>query len=300
MLRHIFITFYFICFTNTAIASCGDEGVWLQVLGAGGPEVSDQLASSGYLIWQDGKARILVDVGSGSMFQFEKSAAKINDLDVILLTHLHVDHSADLPALVKASFFTDRSRNLPIFGPSGNAIMPSTTAFLNSLFGSDGAYRYLNSYLDGSDRYQIQPTDINIASKQEKTVLTKDAYQIVAVPTNHGPIPSLAWKITIANKILVFSGDMNNENHTLTHLANHADMLIAHHAIPEKTKGTARRLHMPPSIIGQVAAQSHVNQLVLSHHMNRTLDKTKASKAQIRKQYDGPIYFAKDLQCFKP
>lgn len=300
MLRHIFIFLYFLFFTNTSIASCGDEGVWLQVLGAGGPEVSDQLASSAYLIWQDGKAKILVDIGSGSMFHFEKSGAKINDLDVILLTHLHVDHSADLPALVKASFFTNRSKNLPIFGPSGNAIMPSTTAFLTSLFGPKGAYRYLSSYLDGSDRYKIQTTNVSTANKQEKTVLTNDAYQIVAVPTNHGPIPSLAWKITIANKILVFSGDMNNENHTLTHLANHADMLIAHHAIPEKTKGTARRLHMPPSIIGQIAAQSNVNQLVLSHHMVRTLDKTKASKALIRKQYAGPIYFAKDLQCFKP
>lgn len=299
-MKHIILTLLFTLFSATANAGCGEDGVWLQVLGSGGPEIGDKRASSSYVIWHDGKAKILVDIGSGSMLHFEKSGANINDLDVLLLTHLHVDHSADLPALIKASFFTDRSQDLPVFGPSGNALMPSTTAFIEALFGPKGAYRYLSNYVDGSGPYSIQPHDINVDSKQEQPIFKNGIYAITAVPTHHGPIPSIAWQINIADKKIVFSGDMNNDHHTLTHLARDADLLIAHHAVPVGTQGVARNLHMPPSVIGAIAAQSNVKQLVLSHHMLRTLDQTSSSQAQIRKQYTGPLHFAEDLQCFKP
>lgn len=49
-----------------AAQSCRSAGVWLQVLGSGGPELTDGRASSSYLVWQDGRARILVDMGPGS------------------------------------------------------------------------------------------------------------------------------------------------------------------------------------------------------------------------------------------
>ena len=64
--------------------------VSLQVLGSGGPEIGDKRASSGYIVWIDGKSRVLVDFGGGASLRFEEAGAKIEDLDVILLTHLHI------------------------------------------------------------------------------------------------------------------------------------------------------------------------------------------------------------------
>lgn len=46
-------------------SSCEDEGVALQVLGSGGPVADDARASSGYLLWIDGKARVLLDGSEG-------------------------------------------------------------------------------------------------------------------------------------------------------------------------------------------------------------------------------------------
>ncbi len=63
-----------------ATSSCDKQGTWLQVLGSGGPEVNDGRASSGYLIWHSGYARVLVDLGSGSLSRFEQSKALINDM----------------------------------------------------------------------------------------------------------------------------------------------------------------------------------------------------------------------------
>ncbi len=294
------ILLIFVVSTVQAATHCGKQGIWVQVLGSGGPEIDDARASSGYLIWREGRARILIDMGGGSLLRFEQSGAQLNDLDVILLTHLHVDHSADLPYLIKASFFSGRDRDLPLYGPSGNSLMPATTEFVRDLFGPKGAFRYLSGYLDGSEGYRLIAHDLQAKGKARQTVLTTADYRISAVPVHHGPIPALAYRIDIAGHAIVFSGDMNNDNHTLAGLATGADLLIAHHAIPEQADRVARNLHMPPSVIGEIAAQAGVKQLVLSHRMQRTLGHEQETARLIKAHYRGNLSFAEDLQCVKP
>ena len=76
--------------------------VELLVLGSGGPEL-DARASTSYLLFIDNKAKLIIDMGSGSMLGFEKSDARLEDVDAVVLTHLHIDHSVDLPSYVKAT-----------------------------------------------------------------------------------------------------------------------------------------------------------------------------------------------------
>ena len=212
---------------------CEKNGVWLQVLGSGGPELNDGRASSGYVIWIDGKARVLIDMGAGSLLRFEQSGASLNDLDVLLFSHFHTDHSSDLPALIKASFFSSRDRDLPLYGPTGNPLMPSATEFVQALLARRGAFEYLNSYLDGTDSYRLKPHSVEINIKTPVVVLANSTYKISTVAVHHGPIPALAWRFDIGSKSLVFSGDMNNDNNTLVELAKQTDLLVAHHAISE-------------------------------------------------------------------
>src|SRR5262249_56342277 len=147
---------------SAAAQSCGSQGVALQVLGSGGPELQDKRASSSYLIWKDGQARVLVDAGGGSALRFGESGAQMSQLDVILFTHFHVDHSGDFAALIKSSWFEDRKRPLPIYGPAGNDFMPATTEFASAFFGTPRAYRHLTQLLGGSEEgsYKIQPHDL--------------------------------------------------------------------------------------------------------------------------------------------
>src|ERR1700758_2255592 len=128
--------------------SCGSQGIAVQVLGSGGPELQDKRASSSYLLWDDGQAKAVIDAGGGSALRFGESGAKMSQLDVLLFTHLHVDHSTDFPALIKSSWFEDRKGPLPIYGPGGNEFMPSTEEFVSDFFGEKrGAYRYLSELL---------------------------------------------------------------------------------------------------------------------------------------------------------
>jgi len=293
--------------------TCGTKGVQVQVLGSGGPELADKRASSSYLVWIDGKPRVLVDIGGGAALRFGESGATVSDLDVILFTHLHADHTSDLPALVKASFFEERSRPLPIYGPPGNKFMPSTVTFVRTLFDSTrGAYRYLGDFLSplAKDTYKLQPHDVEEVhgklgaarkpGNEIQYVFTNERLQAMAVHVVHGALPALAWRIDAGGKRIVFSGDMNGEGGGLERLAQEADLLIAHNAVPENAAGVERGLHMPPSVIGHLAREAKVKQLVLSHRMRRTLGHETETIEAIKKSYAGPVAFANDLECFQP
>jgi len=104
--------------------------------------------------------------------------------------------------------------------------------------------------------------------------------------------------VEAGGKVIAFSGDTNGEGEGLVRLAANADLLIAHNAVPEGATGVERALHMPPSVIGQIAAKAHVKSLVLSHRMLRTLGKEAQTQTEIRKSYPGPLRFASDLDCF--
>jgi ribonuclease BN (tRNA processing enzyme) len=75
-------------------------------------------------------------------------------------------------------------------------------------------------------------------------------------------------------------------------------LFIVHNAVPEGAVGVERRLHMPPSVIGQIAGDAQVKHLVLSHRMLRTLGKENQTEAEIKKRFSGPMEFANDLDCF--
>jgi ribonuclease BN (tRNA processing enzyme) len=280
--------------------SCGAHGVALQVLGSGGPELQDKRASSSYLIWQEGHARVLIDAGGGSALRFGESGAQMSQLDVILFTHFHVDHSGDFAALVKSSWFEDRNRALPIYGPPGNDFMPSTTEFVADFFGDKrGVYRYLSELFDPDENgsYKLQPHNI-VASSMPVTAFRAKDLSASAVHVVHGGVPALAWRVETSGKIVVFSGDTNGDGAGLVLLAKDADLFVAHNAVPEGVSGIERRLHMPPSVIGEIAQGAGVKSLVLSHRMLRTLGKEEQTQSEIRKRYAGPLAFANDLDCF--
>jgi ribonuclease BN (tRNA processing enzyme) len=147
--------------------------------------------------------------------------------------------------------------------------------------------------------YQLQPHDV-APTPVPVLVLRNADMALYAVSVTHGAFPTLAWRVEIGGKRIVFSGDTNGEGEGLTQLATDADLFIAHNAVPEGATGVERRLHMPPSVIGTTAANARVKQLVLSHRMLRTLgpEKQQQTQSEIRRHYTGPLQFANDLDCF--
>ncbi len=264
----------------------------VQVLGSGGPEGGER-ASSSYLIKKDGKALILIDFGGGAFLRFGQAGAKIEELEAVLLTHLHIDHVVELPALMKAGYFSDRSRQLEMIGPKGNAYFPGFNAFIQLQFGKKGSYPYMSDILTSkSDSFSLKIHEGAQSLKFKNFTLT-------AVEVQHGIVPALAYRVEIQGKSIVFSGDTAAKAETLTKLSKDADILIAHHAIPQIGFDGVMELHMKPSRIAQVASEAKVKSLLLSHRMNRTLGYEKQTQEIISKLYQGKIIWAEDLMEIK-
>src|SRR6266478_2539937 len=115
----------------------------LIVLGSGGPRPFGRAGSS-YIVEVNGMPRILVDAGPGMFVRVGELNINLERVDTVLLTHLHIDHSGDLPGFFKARSLTARAASIRfnVFGPTGGGLFPSTTRLLNLLFEKGGAWEY--------------------------------------------------------------------------------------------------------------------------------------------------------------
>ena len=301
------LSLLFLMINSQPISAEQCNNIQLQVLGAGGPEINDGLASSSYLVWIDGKARVMVDAGGGSSLNFEKSGADFNDIQAILLSHLHVDHSAALPIYVKGSFFIGRDTPLSILGPSSGGDFPSTKDFIKALFSDEptehalgtlqtSVYPYLSDFIEEQPSTPYLITAKNVIAKNKVWSMTiSDQLTLSAINVNHGSIPALAWRISSNNCSITFSGDTNARSDNLSLLAKNTQLFVAHNAIPEQAGKIAKTLHMTPSRIGEVANKAHAKKLILSHFMSRSVNVKPQSHALIKATYQGDIINAQEL-----
>jgi ribonuclease BN (tRNA processing enzyme) len=284
-----------------AAARCdARQGVYLQVLGSGGPIADDERASSAYLVWQDGRSRIMVDAGGGAFLRFGEAGARFDELDHIAISHFHTDHSADLVTFLKTGYFSDRRRPLGISGPSEGGPFPSLENYLHSLLGKGGAYGYLGGYLDGSQGLvRIDPVTLDAGSRRSIPVADLDDGNIRITGTGvpHGIVPTIAYRVQIGGKSLVFASDQNGSDESFAGFARNADVLVMHMAVPENADGAGRALHAPPGRIGEIAAAAGAGSLVLSHFMARSLRDLDGNVALVRRHFDGPVHVAGDLAC---
>jgi len=282
--------------------NCGRSGVALQILGSGGPVADDDRAASGYLVWHEGRARLLVDAGGGVFLRFGQAGARLEDLELLALTHLHTDHAADLPALLMSGYFSPRRAPLPVSGPTGNDLMPSITGFLTAMFSAEhGAFRYLSGFLDGTDGlFALQPIEVNAASREPVEVFSSKDLRVTAVGVVHGPVPSLGYLVEIAGKRIAIGGDQNLDGGAFVKLATAADIMVLPMAVPEDAGPVARNLHATPSAIGSAAGRAGPARLVVSHLMQRSLQDLEAGLEEIRRHYSGSLVVAEDLACLEP
>jgi len=281
--------------------SCGaDEGLALQILGSGGPIADDGRASSGYLVWADEESRVLIDAGGGTFLRFGEAGASFAELDFVGLSHLHTDHSADFPALLKSGSFSDRDRPLPIAGPSGDGVFPGLNEYLRAMLNADdGAYGYLSSFLDGTnDTPMLTPREVE--GSEPAVVYTSEDLRVDALRVPHGIVPTVAFRVTVGDQALVFASDQNGDDPAFVDFAKGASILVMHMVVPDGATGIARRLHAPPGVIGDIAAAIDPGTLVLSHFMARSLRDLEQNVALVRARYKGEVMLAEDLACVTP
>ena len=298
----------------------------LLVLGSGGPGAVGRAASS-YLIYIDGDARILVDAGPGSFARLGEAKASLSDTDIVLLTHLHIDHVGEIPGLFKARAVSASGPIVfNVWGPTGSpgkgadAYFPSTREFLQLLFGPKGAFAYLNDFaapitLHGHDI----PAPLGHATALEHAaplehattlgnaapleILKQDGLRVTAIAGHHGDAPSVIYRIEHAGKSVTFSGDIDAQGlPALRRIAKSTDLLVFNTVVldPPGSPAILYTLHTPPRAIGQLAKEVGVGALLLSHISPAVDESNRAVLDSIRSNYAGRVTFATDGMRARP
>jgi ribonuclease BN (tRNA processing enzyme) len=217
-------------------------------LGTGGPR-ADGRAASCNVVLIDGEPRFFVDLGSGAFTRLGELHLPLDRVNTIFLTHLHIDHTADLASMVKArAAVTDQPVHFDIFGPSGAGDYPSTSRFVELLFGQGGAWAYLKHF---GAPISWEARDIpNDPSHPASTVFeTKAGVKVSAITTHHGDAPALAYRIEFKGQNVTFSGDIDPAGlPNLEKLAAGTNVLIFNCAVLDPP-GSPKELytrHSPP------------------------------------------------------
>ena len=277
--------------------NCGTHPIAVQILGSGGPMISRDRASTSYLVWIDARAKILIDIGGGAFLRFGQAQAKLSDLSLVAISHLHPDHVSDLPALLWLSNFA-RKEPLPIVGPSGNDLVPAFPTFLERLFDAkQGAFQVLGTTLGNppiagvGGGVPLKVSVVDVTKSEPTTVFDQQGVTISALGIPHGNIPTLAYRVQVRGASMVFSSDQNGTNSKFVDFARGANVLIMHLAV---ATGTTTPLHAPPAVVGRLAQEAGVGHLIVSHIGPFDLD---AAIADLKKVYTGPLTVGADLQC---
>jgi ribonuclease BN (tRNA processing enzyme) len=276
--------------------SCVGHPVAVQILGSGGPWIKADRASTSYLVWVDERAKLLVDMGGGAFLRFGQAQAKLSDLSLFAVSHLHPDHISDLPALLWLSQQI-RQEPLPISGPSGNDQAPDFAIFLSRLFDEkNGAFPLLGSTLGGGQGRPAPGVRLNVSvvdvSKPEPTkVLDRAGIAVTSLGIPHGGMPTLAYRVETRNFSIVFSSDQTGTDPRFTAFAKGANILIMHMTIEA---GASSPLHASPSVVGRIARDAAIGRLIVSHLGQFDLDR---AIAEVKKSYTGPLTVGADLQC---
>jgi ribonuclease BN (tRNA processing enzyme) len=274
---------------TTELVLLGTAGAPLPVAGRGG-------ISSALLV--DGRV-FVIDCGRGTPSAFADAGLDFPRLEAVFLTHLHADHTGDLPGLLLYPWGvrTGRSGPVRVYGPPPPAVMPKGdadfhrvttihperpvpgTADLVQAILVGYAYHLNVMPLDAAmpDAGQlVRGIDIELPTTAGEPVVVLDdgTVRVTAVTVTHGhAIPALAYRFDTADGSVVFSGD-TTVNDDLIALAQGADLLVHHvadlgylerHGLTGAALARQAGLDTDVTQVGAVAERARVRELILTH-----------------------------------
>lgn len=250
------------------------------ILGAGGAVPTASHTPAAYWVTVDDDP-ILLDPGPGALVRLVKSGAAprgVDEIGLVLLTHLHPDHHGDLVALLFAlhSPVPARRDALQLYGP------PGLVRLLDQLRGIYGRW------LEPRHR-TLEVREIN--SGDRIPLPAGGCCEAFAVDHPQDRLAEIALGyrfVDTRGHVVVFSGD-TQACAGLEQAAAGVDLLVTECSTTDDWTIAG---HMNPSQVGPLCAAARPRRVVLTHQYPAAAAQDLA--AAIASHYDGPVEQARD------
>jgi ribonuclease BN (tRNA processing enzyme) len=300
-------------------AAAALPGTQVVLLGTrAGPGVDLKRAETSTAIIIDGTP-YLVDCGYGTVRNLTAGNINAQRIEKIVFTHLHNDHTTDLPALLSLQWTGGRTKPIDLYGPYGTERMVRAIVEYCKV---DGEIRTVDEGRTARIEDLYKGHNVEATSKAVD-VFKDERVSVTAVQNTHYPEHSLAQmphrsigvRFDSKTRSVVVSGDTNYSKN-LVSLASGADVFICE-IMDQATRdrwleqvkqdpsvmqraSVARHVaetHSTPEDVGRMAAEAKVKLLVLNHLLTNAGTTSPAAPLieGVRKFYSGEVILGEDL-----
>ena len=270
------------------------DEVIVRFVGTGSPEMSTEREGIATLI-SDRNNHILIDAGRNLMQNIYESGVHPNEIDTLLLTHLHNDHIEGLPTLWMTGWFLlGRKHSLTIYGPVGTQSMVEG---MYAMFQFDIKQR-ANRFNDPA-HLKVQVHEIpNIEQEFELK-----GFQVTAFPVEHDDgDPSFGFRLERDKQTVMITGDTRLTSSVIKH-GQKADLIISNvlampeelAAKPEMQEVIAKLMTIPEAVSlfnqthPRLAAYNHLATKDLTGEIDAFIESSTRQSG-----YQGPLFIGKD------
>jgi ribonuclease BN (tRNA processing enzyme) len=289
--------------------------LWTTLGTMGGPLTSPRRAQPANLLHNADQA-ILVDCGDGAVDQIGKAGLDPVPVTTVILSHLHIDHTAGLYGVIGRRLQALVPGNLAIYGPPGTRQevdrIQSSLTYLSDLIGTNPQVAKLppstvtvTEITDGA-RFTLGPVTV--------TAATNTHYGFQPGTPEAARFQSLSFRFDMPDRAIVYTGDTGPSSN-VERLARDADLLVTEITDPAQVlaelkakrdipafaepfvKKHFEQEHLTADQVGLLARRSGVKAVVLTHNpLNEANIAT--ARATIAGHFAGPVAVADDLDNY--
>ena len=263
----------------------------------------------------------LVDAGDGTVQQLARAGILLPRVRAVFMSHLHVDHTGGLSAVLGLRNQTNVRDPLTVYGP------PGTRELVAGMVASMQPAARVGYGIPGQP-WTPPANTVTVIELSDGEQLAVDGMTITAAQNSHYDFApdsvedrnykSLSFRFDLPGRSIVYTGD-TGPSPAVERLAKGADLLVSEmidmagtmanvaRNSPDMPPEAKQRLeqhlsthHLTPDAVGQLAARAGVKALAITHFAAGTPnpERTKGYVAQIRAHYRGPVTLANDLDRF--
>ena len=292
---------------------------WITLGTMGGPVGAAERAQPANALVRGGDI-YLVDAGDGAAQQLAKAGLRLPQVKAVFLSHLHVDQTGGLGAIIGLRDQTDVRAVLTIYGPPGTkALVDGITASLRPAaaagYGIPGQHwpapDSIVRVIELAGGASVRVGDMTVRTAQNTH------YDYAPGSPDDRAFKSLSFRFDMPGRAIAYTGD-TGPSPAVAALAKGAELLVSEmidldltlarvaqnspNMPPPARAKLVQHLsthHLTPEEVGQLAATAGVKAVTVTHFAGgsdpaRTAD----YRARIAKGFGGKVALANDLDHF--